>query len=117
MTLRTGEEYLASLADGRRVWVSGEKIADLRTHPATAGVVREHARWYDRHFDMEWQPKLLLPGDPATAGSFCRPTTIDLLDRQMEAARGQAFASAGNISHPPQYGANIILGAFDPVVS
>jgi 4-hydroxyphenylacetate 3-monooxygenase len=115
--MRTGSDYLASLDDGRRVWVNGEEIADVRTHRATAGVVQEHARWFDRHTDPDWESKLFVKNGKQQAVAFQRPTTVDILDRQMEAARAQAFASAGNITHPPQYGANIMLGAFDPVVS
>ena len=117
MALRTGNDSLESLDDGRRIWVAGEEIKDIRTHLATAGVVREHALWFDRHHDPDWNKTLLHPNDPTQSVSFCRPTTTDLLERQMEVARAQAFKSAGNITHPPQYGANIILGAYDPIVS
>jgi 4-hydroxyphenylacetate 3-monooxygenase len=36
---RTGAEFKYSLNDGRQVWVSGERITDIRSHPATRGVV------------------------------------------------------------------------------
>lgn len=117
MALRTGKDYLDSLDDGRRVWVNGEEIKDIRTHPATAGVVAEHALSFDRHHDAKWANLLLHPDNPNQSVLFCRPTTNDLLERQMEGARAQAFESAGNITHSPQYGANIILGAYDPIVS
>src|SRR3990172_3329936 len=31
---QTGEEYLASLRDGRTVYIYGERVADVTTHPA-----------------------------------------------------------------------------------
>ena len=33
MAIRTVEEYKASLRDGRRVYIMGEKVADVTTHP------------------------------------------------------------------------------------
>ncbi len=35
--MRTGKEYLESLRDGRRVYVGGELIDDITTHPKTKG--------------------------------------------------------------------------------
>ena len=32
---RTGAEFKRSLNDGRQVWVAGERITDIRSHPAT----------------------------------------------------------------------------------
>ena len=31
--MKTGEQYLESLKDGRRVWFEGELVEDLATHP------------------------------------------------------------------------------------
>jgi len=30
----TGDEYLESLRDGREVWIYGEQVKDVTTHPA-----------------------------------------------------------------------------------
>jgi hypothetical protein len=47
--------------------VFGEgKVEDVTTHSATAAMVDEYARWYDRHFDPELQDVVLTPPDPAT---------------------------------------------------
>jgi hypothetical protein len=37
MTTRplTGQEYLESLRDGREIWLYGERVADVTTHPAS----------------------------------------------------------------------------------
>jgi 4-hydroxyphenylacetate 3-monooxygenase len=29
-----GDEYLESLRDGRDIWIYGEKVGDVTTHPA-----------------------------------------------------------------------------------
>jgi len=33
--LKTGDEYRESLRDGRDVWIMGERIEDVTTHPVT----------------------------------------------------------------------------------
>jgi 4-hydroxyphenylacetate 3-monooxygenase oxygenase component len=48
----TGARYIDSLRDGREVWLDGEKVRDVTTHPAFAGMVHELARIYDlQHTD------------------------------------------------------------------
>ena len=45
--IRTGEDYRESLRDGREVWVSGERVDDVTTHPAFKPLVDARARIYD----------------------------------------------------------------------
>ncbi|MFD1211937.1 4-hydroxyphenylacetate 3-hydroxylase family protein [Arthrobacter sp. GCM10027362] len=45
--IRTGDEYRESIRDGRQVWVDGEKVADVTTHPMFKPVVDVRARIYD----------------------------------------------------------------------
>ncbi len=45
--IRTGEAYRESLRDGREVWIDGEKVEDVTTHPAFKPIVDVRARIYD----------------------------------------------------------------------
>ena len=45
--IRTGEEYRESLRDGREVWMSGERVHDVTTHPQFKPLVDARARIYD----------------------------------------------------------------------
>jgi aromatic ring hydroxylase len=47
--MRTGNEYLQSLNDGRVVWVGNEKIDNVATHPTTRGYAQRCADFYDLH--------------------------------------------------------------------
>ncbi|MCJ7832810.1 MAG: 4-hydroxyphenylacetate 3-hydroxylase, partial [Deltaproteobacteria bacterium] len=38
--IKTVEQYLESLNDGREVWCLGEKVADVRTHPTVSTIIR-----------------------------------------------------------------------------
>lgn len=49
MGLMTRADYLASLDDGRQVWVGGERVAHVARHPALAPMVEAIARIYDLH--------------------------------------------------------------------
>ena len=53
--IRTGEQFLESLRDGRRVLCGGEMIDDLTTHPKTRGFAHAVAEYYDMHHDPEHQ--------------------------------------------------------------
>lgn len=50
---RTGEQFLEALNDGRRVFINGEQIDNVATHPKTAGYSKQLARFYDLHHDPE----------------------------------------------------------------
>ncbi|HUZ84210.1 MAG TPA: 4-hydroxyphenylacetate 3-hydroxylase N-terminal domain-containing protein, partial [Gaiellales bacterium] len=45
--IRTGAEYLESIRDGREVWVDGERVDDVTTHPAFEPIVGIRARIHD----------------------------------------------------------------------
>jgi 4-hydroxyphenylacetate 3-monooxygenase len=45
--IRTGDEYRESLRDGRAVWIDGERVADVPTHPSFKPIVDARARIYD----------------------------------------------------------------------
>src|SRR5438132_1224657 len=43
----TGEEFLDSLRGGREIWIYGERVPDVTTHPAFRNPARMLARLYD----------------------------------------------------------------------
>ena len=47
----TGQEYLESLRDGREVYIYGERVKDVTTHPAFRNAARSIARLYDALHD------------------------------------------------------------------
>src|SRR3546814_17696836 len=51
--MRTGKQYLESLRDGRKVYVGGEIIEDVTTHPMTKGYANAIAEYYDLHLKPE----------------------------------------------------------------
>jgi 4-hydroxyphenylacetate 3-monooxygenase len=55
MALMTGREYRESLQDGRRVWIGGEAVADVATHPAFQPMVAAVSGIYDLHHDPAYR--------------------------------------------------------------
>ncbi|MEM8753041.1 MAG: 4-hydroxyphenylacetate 3-hydroxylase N-terminal domain-containing protein, partial [Pseudomonadota bacterium] len=51
--IRTGEEYRESLRDGRAVFMDGERVADVTTHPMFRPLVDIRARIYDMAHEPE----------------------------------------------------------------
>ncbi len=107
--MRTGEEYRASLKDGRDIWILGEgRIDDLTTHPLTRGMVESYVAWHDRHFDPDWRDLLLTEPGPDGARrplAYEVPKTVEDLRRLGKAISTVSFTTGGNMTHTPGYGA------------
>ena len=72
----TGAEYLESLRDGREVYVYGERVKDVTTHPAFRNAARSIARLYDALHDARTREPLVSPTDTARAAL---PTSSSVL--------------------------------------
>ncbi len=59
----TGDEYLESVRDGREIWLNGERVDDVTTHPAFRNSARSIARMYDALHDPAHSDRLLAPCD------------------------------------------------------
>ncbi|MEM7343544.1 MAG: 4-hydroxyphenylacetate 3-hydroxylase N-terminal domain-containing protein [Chloroflexota bacterium] len=82
----TGRQYLDSLRDDREVWIYGERVKDVTTHPAFRNSARMVARLYDALHEPESQPTLTCPSDTGSGG---------LTHRYFLPARTQAELVAG----------------------
>ena len=51
--IRTGDEYRESIRDGREVWIDGERVTDVTTHPSFRPIVDVRARIYDLAHESE----------------------------------------------------------------
>lgn len=66
----TGDEYIESLRDGREIWLHGERVKDVTTHPAFRNPIRMTARLYDSMHDPATKDKVTT-ATPATGASPC----------------------------------------------
>jgi 4-hydroxyphenylacetate 3-monooxygenase len=113
----TGQEYLDSLRDGREVWIYGERVADVTTHPAFRNPARMLARLYDALHHPGSRAVLTCPTDTGSGGYthrfFRAPTTAAELVEARDAIAAWARLTYGWMGRSPDYKAAFLatLGA------
>lgn len=113
----TGEEYLESLRDGREVWIYGERVKDVTTHPAFRNSARSIARLYDALHDPAKRDVLTAPTDTGNGGFthpfYKTPRSQDDLRASRDAIRGWQEMGYGWMGRTPDYKASFLgtLGA------
>jgi 4-hydroxyphenylacetate 3-monooxygenase len=115
----TGQEYLESLRDTREIWIYGERVKDVTTHPAFRNTVRMIARLYDALHDPAKKDVLTAPTDTG-GGTFTHKfykatKTAEELVGARDAIAEWARISYGWIGRSPDYKAAFLatLGAND----
>ncbi|MGX1758129.1 4-hydroxyphenylacetate 3-hydroxylase family protein [Streptomyces lydicus] len=68
----TGDEYLESLRDGREIYIYGERVEDVTTHPGFRNSARSIARLYDALHAPEAEGVLRVPTETGNGG-FTHP--------------------------------------------
>src|SRR5438477_5488422 len=85
MALRTGADYLASMDDGRQVWLEGQRVNVLED-PRLAACARSIAAVYDLQHDPEHRDLLVMDspstGEPVSLAYLEPRSTDDLLRRR-----------------------------------
>ena len=84
--IRTAAEYLDSIRDGRQVWINGEKVDDVPTHPMFKPLVDVRARIYDMQHDVATRQVMTYEEDGETfAVGLKLPRTQGDWNRKREA--------------------------------
>ena len=113
----TGDEYVESLRDGREVWIYGERVKDVTTHPAFRNPVRMVARMYDSLHDPEKKDVLTTETDTGSGGYthkyFRTPRSAEDMVEDRDAIAEWARMSYGWMGRSPDYKAAFLgtLGA------
>ncbi|MGW4033737.1 4-hydroxyphenylacetate 3-hydroxylase family protein [Streptomyces sp. NPDC004838] len=113
----TGEEYVDSIRDGREIFLHGERIKDVTTHPAFRNAVQSTARLYDALHDPEQNSVLTTPTDTGSDGFthpfFRTPRSREDLFADRDAIAQWARMTYGWMGRSPDYKAAFLgtLGA------
>ncbi|HKZ70047.1 MAG TPA: 4-hydroxyphenylacetate 3-hydroxylase N-terminal domain-containing protein [Anaerolineales bacterium] len=113
----TGAEYLDSLRDGREIWIYGELVKDVTTHPAFRNTVRMIARLYDALHDPARKDSLTTETDTGSGGythKFYKASrNVEELVGARDAIAEWARVSYGWMGRSPDYKAAFLatLGA------
>lgn len=112
----TGAQYLESLRDGREIWLNGERVPDVTTHPGFRNGARSVARLYDALHDPAQQAVLTgtTPNGALTHKSFLLAHTPQELLARSEAMRAWSKLHFGFMGRSPDYkaGLAVSLGAW-----
>src|SRR5580692_10200165 len=111
--MRTGANYLRSLNDGRRVFVDGEAVKDVSTHPAFRGAARSIANLYDIAAAPANRERMTFPS-PKTGAPVQRAWQIPKTHADLRARRlfSETWAEAtfGLMGRAPDHVAGFFSG-------
>jgi len=113
--VKTGADHLASLRDGRAVYINGELVADVTTHPAFRNAVQAAAALYDYQARPENLERMTFPPPPGTGyarinRSWQMPRSHAELVVRREAMTEWAELSCGFLGRAPDHVASSLLG-------
>jgi len=116
--LMTGNEYLESIRDGRRVYVGGEAVEDVTAHLAFRNAARSFAMIYDRKRAAEHRATMVCEEEGETFSSyFLLPRSRADLIRRFETHRLIASWTHGLIGRSPDNFPSYVTGlVMDPAM-
>jgi 4-hydroxyphenylacetate 3-monooxygenase len=113
----TGAEFLESLRDGREVYIYGERVKDVTTHPAFRNAAASAAKLYDALHDRKTKDVLTAPTDTGSGGYthrfFKAARSREDVMAQRDAIAAWARITYGWMGRSPDYKAAFLntLGA------
>jgi 4-hydroxyphenylacetate 3-monooxygenase len=110
--LKTGEHYLKSLRDGRRVYIGGSLVEDVTAHPAFARAAKTIADLYDFKADVANRDVMTYTDDDGGTYSsyFIRARTRSDLAKRTATHKLIAQQSYGMLGRSPDYIASFVTG-------
>lgn len=110
--LKTGEDHLKGLRDGRVVYVGRERVDDVTTHPAFRNAARTIADFYDYKADPANRKAMAYTDEDGETVSmyYRRARTRDDLQARTTAHRLLAEQSYGFLGRSPDYIASFVTG-------
>jgi 4-hydroxyphenylacetate 3-monooxygenase len=109
--LKSGAQHLESIRDGRKVYIGGELVDDVTTHPAFRNAAQSFAMLYDRKAAPENREIMSFEEDGETYSSwFLMPRTKDDLVKRMETHRRIAEWSHGLLGRSPDHVTSFVTG-------
>ena len=109
--LRTGNEYLERIRDGRRVLIGSERVGDVTRHPAFANAARMYAAMYDLKADPAKRELMSFEEEGERYSLyFLMPKSRDDLIRRTACHRAIADFSHGLLGRSPDHVASSFTG-------
>jgi len=110
--LKTGAEYLEGLRDGRVIYVGGERVDDVTTHPAFCKAARSYAALYDARLDSRYADALTYEeGGERYAAYYLKPRNRKDLEHRSACSAAIADLTYGMMGRSPDFVAGYVTGA------
>ena len=104
MGIRTGSEYVASLRDGRTIFVNGERVKDVTTYPQFRGIIGTLASLYDlQHVHRDTLAYRSPTTGQPVAASFLIATTVAEAEARSQAEEARAEHTFGLMGRLPDF--------------
>jgi 4-hydroxyphenylacetate 3-monooxygenase len=110
--IKNGNAYLEGLKDGRIIYVGGERVDDVTTHPGFRNAARSYARIYDARCEDRLRDVLTFEEDGERyATYFLKPRTREDLLRRTRCCQAIADLTYGMMGRSPDFVGGYITGA------
>lgn len=111
----SGRQYLESLRDGREVWYRGERVRDVTTHPAFAGICRTLADLYDKQHDPATRDLMTFrtPEGLRVSTSYLLPRSPEELAARRRNTEFWIKETYGMVGRLPDFCAAMVIGLHD----
>ena len=112
--IKTGAQHIASLQDGREIYLDGQRVADATVHPAYRGAVASVGQMFD--FQSAPENRELMTFDTGTGHRANRiwelPKSYEELKRRRAGLEAWTELHAGFLGRAPDHVASCISGMY-----
>ncbi|KIL41982.1 4-hydroxyphenylacetate 3-hydroxylase [Gordoniibacillus kamchatkensis] len=108
--VRNGKQYLESLQDDRCIYIHGERVKDVTTHPAFAGISHSFAKLYDMAADPANEMTYTTEDGTVANKVFMMPRSREDLAERRRAIQRWAEATCGFAGRSPDHVAAFLAG-------
>lgn len=108
--MRTGKAYIQSLQDKRCIYLNGERVEDVSTHPAFTGIIRTVSKLYDISSDPKENMTYQTEDGTIANKVYMIPRSREDLQSRREAITRWARATCGFVGRSPDHVASFLAG-------
>ncbi|MET3289081.1 UNVERIFIED_CONTAM: 4-hydroxyphenylacetate 3-monooxygenase [Brevibacillus sp. OAP136] len=106
--MRTGQQYKDSLKDNRCIYIGGERVQDVTTHPAFTGIIDTVAGLYDIAADPKNNMTYVTEDGTIANKIYMIPRSREDLQERREAITTWAEATCGFVGRSPDHVASFL---------
>jgi 4-hydroxyphenylacetate 3-monooxygenase len=108
--VRNGKQYVDSLKDNRRIYINGEVVEDVTTHPAFSGITQSFAKLYDLAADPSNDMTYTTEEGTTANKIYMIPRSREDLATRRQAITKWAEATCGFAGRSPDHVAGFLAG-------